>query len=188
MLAIGAGIRGSFVILYLIVYVIEIVALWRVFSKANFPGWGALVPFYNTYLVCKVAGRPGWWMFLVLVPVLNIAILILLMVDISRNFGRSLGFAFGTLILPVVFVPILGFGSSEYSHQILCEYCKSRLNRTGTMAASTCYRCGRTQPWAGSAAGMGAGAMPSPAHDGLTSSPPAPGIKSVLKGKLAEPS
>ncbi|MHB1362174.1 MAG: DUF5684 domain-containing protein [Thermoleophilia bacterium] len=39
-------------------------------STAN--GWFAWVPFLNLYLMCKIAGRPGWW--LLLVPLVNIIV------------------------------------------------------------------------------------------------------------------
>ena len=30
-----------------------IVTMWKVFEKANQPGWAAIVPFYNIYIVLK---------------------------------------------------------------------------------------------------------------------------------------
>ena len=41
-----------------------IVASWKVFTKAGQPGWAVLVPFYNIYVLCKIVGRPGWWLIL----------------------------------------------------------------------------------------------------------------------------
>ena len=35
------------------------------------PGWGILIPFYNLFLFVKLAGKPGWWFVLMLVPVVN---------------------------------------------------------------------------------------------------------------------
>ena len=55
-----------------------IVALWKVFTKAGQPGWGILIPFLNIYFMCKIAGRPGWWLILMLIPFVNIIILIIL--------------------------------------------------------------------------------------------------------------
>jgi hypothetical protein len=43
-----------------------IVAMWKVFTKAGQPGWGAIIPIYNVYLLCKIAGKPGWWVILFL--------------------------------------------------------------------------------------------------------------------------
>ena len=94
--------------------ILMIAAMWRVFSKAGQPGWAAIIPIYNFYVMCKVAGRPGWWLLLMLIPFVNFIIAIILNVDISKRFGKGVGFAIGMIILPFIFWPILGFGSAQY--------------------------------------------------------------------------
>ena len=47
--------------LYLVVFIGVIAGMWKVFTKAGKPGWAAIVPFYNTYTMLEIAGRPGWW-------------------------------------------------------------------------------------------------------------------------------
>jgi uncharacterized membrane protein YhaH (DUF805 family) len=85
-----------------------------VFSKADQPGWTAIIPIVNVYFMCKVAGRPGWWLLLMLIPFVNLIIAIILNVDIAKRFGKGIGFAIGMLLLPFIFWPILGFGSARY--------------------------------------------------------------------------
>ncbi|GAA3435391.1 hypothetical protein [Kutzneria kofuensis] len=46
-------------LVYVAVIVFEIAAYWKVFEKAGRPGWGAIIPIYNLYLLLKVAGRPA---------------------------------------------------------------------------------------------------------------------------------
>lgn len=94
--------------------VLMVAAMWRVFSKAGEPGWAAIIPIYNIYVMCKVAGRPGWWLILLLIPIVNFIIAIILNVDISKRFGNGVGFAIGMIFLPFIFWPILGFGSAQY--------------------------------------------------------------------------
>lgn len=94
--------------------VLMIAAMWRVFSKAGQPGWAALIPIYNVYIMCKVAGRPGWWLLLMLIPFVNLIIAIILSVDIAKRFGKGVGFAIGMVLLPFIFWPILAFGSAQY--------------------------------------------------------------------------
>lgn len=48
-----------------------IIAMWRIFTKAGQPGWAAIIPFYNIYVLMKVVGRPGWWLILFLIPLVN---------------------------------------------------------------------------------------------------------------------
>jgi hypothetical protein len=91
-----------------------VAAMWKVFSKAGQPGWAAIIPIYNVYVMCKVAGRPGWWLLLMLIPIVNFIIAIILNVDISKRFGKGVGFAIGMILLPFIFWPILGFGSAQY--------------------------------------------------------------------------
>lgn len=98
----------------LIFVVLIIASLWKVFSKAGQPGWPAIIPIYNVYIMCKVAGRPGWWLLLMLIPVVNVIIAIILNVDIAKRFGKGVGFAIGMIFLPFIFWPIIAFGSAQY--------------------------------------------------------------------------
>ena len=68
--------------------VIMDVVRWRLFSKANLPGWGSLVPIYNAYLFFKLAGRPGWIWWFLLPPVAAI-LCIVAQFRIARNFGKG---------------------------------------------------------------------------------------------------
>jgi uncharacterized membrane protein YhaH (DUF805 family) len=101
-------------LVWLAVVVFEIAACWRVFSKAGQPGWGALIPIYNGYCLLQVAGRPGWWLLLLFIPVVNMIVGIIVALDVARNFGRSIAFGIGLIILPIILYPILGFGSAQY--------------------------------------------------------------------------
>ncbi|HLZ10909.1 MAG TPA: DUF5684 domain-containing protein [Chloroflexota bacterium] len=101
-------------IVYLAVIVFELWAFWTLFVKAGRPGWGAIIPIYNLYLLLKVAGRPGWWLILFLIPLVNIIIAVIVWLDIARSFGRGTGFGIGLIFLSGIFVPILAFGESRY--------------------------------------------------------------------------
>ena len=103
-----------FWICWLAFAVLMIAALWKVFTKAGQPGWAAIVPILNTYFVCKVAGRPGWWVILMFIPFVNLIIWIILCIDVAKSFGKGAGFGVGLLLLPIIFFPILGFGSAQY--------------------------------------------------------------------------
>ncbi|MFW6131322.1 MAG: DUF5684 domain-containing protein [Candidatus Aminicenantaceae bacterium] len=102
------------IIIYLVIIVFYIWVLWRIFEKAGQPGWGAIIPIYNVYLLLKVAKRPGWWLILYLIPIVNIVIHIIVVFDIAKNFGKGVGFGFGLLFLSFIFYPILAFGSAQY--------------------------------------------------------------------------
>jgi Family of unknown function (DUF5684) len=108
---------GVIIIIYLAVIVLEIAAMWKVFVKAGQPGWAAIIPFYNTYILLKIVGRPGWWLILFLIPLVNIVMWIIVALDLSKSFGKSAGFTVGLVLLGIIFIPILGFGSAAYRGQ-----------------------------------------------------------------------
>lgn len=102
------------VIFYIAIIVFLIAAMWKVFVKAGQPGWAAIVPIYNIYIMLQIAGRPGWWLLLMFVPFVNFVVQIIVALDIARNFGKSTGFGVGLFLLSPIFYPILGFGSATY--------------------------------------------------------------------------
>jgi hypothetical protein len=103
-----------FWIFYLAFTILMIAAWWKIFTKAGQPGWACIIPIYNLYVWCKIVGRPWWWILLMLIPFVNLIILIILIIDLAKSFGKGVGFGIGLLLLPVIFFPILGFGSTQY--------------------------------------------------------------------------
>ena len=101
-------------VLWIALVVLAIVGVWKVFTKAGHPGWAAFVPFYNVYIMLKIAGRPGWWLLLFLVPVVNVVIAIIMSIDIAKAFGKGTGFGVGLALLGSIFYPILGLGDATY--------------------------------------------------------------------------
>ena len=96
-------------------FVLYVVAGWKVFAKAGEPGWGIFIPIYNLYLVCKISGRPEWWLILFFIPLVNIVIGLIVAMGIAKSFSKSSGFGIGLWLLNFIFVPILGFGSAQYT-------------------------------------------------------------------------
>lgn len=108
----------GFFIIWLIVCLaivaILVAGMWKVFTKAGQPGWAAIIPIYNIYIMTKIGGKPGYWTFLCLIPVVNYIFSIWLYNMISKSFGKDEGFTVGLVLLGIVFWPILGFGSAKY--------------------------------------------------------------------------
>jgi len=105
----------SNVVIGFILALIGVVALWRVFQKASQPGWAAIIPLYNMYVVLKVAGRPGWWLILYLIPLVNVIVHIVVSIDLAKAFGKSAAFGFfGLGLFSVIGYLILGFGDAKY--------------------------------------------------------------------------
>ncbi len=102
-------------IIYLAIIIVTIVSLWKVFTKAGQPGWAAIIPFYNAFIMIKVAGKPAWWFILLFVPVANLVISILVFNGIAVKFGKGIGYTIGLFLLPFVFLPMLAFSDAQYS-------------------------------------------------------------------------
>ncbi|WP_253839135.1 DUF5684 domain-containing protein [Actinokineospora globicatena] len=108
------GFIVGYVVVILAISLIGIISLWKVFTKAGQPGWAAIVPIYNTYVLLKVVGRPGWWLVLFLIPFVNLVIVIIVFVDLAKAFGKSGGFAALLFFFSFIAMPILAFGSARY--------------------------------------------------------------------------
>ena len=51
----------------LVLLAIIIISKWKLFVKANEPGWAAIIPFYNNYVLFKIAGKKIlFWLYLIL--------------------------------------------------------------------------------------------------------------------------
>lgn len=95
--------------------VLVIAGLWKTFAKAGQPGWAAIIPIYNVYILLKIAVRPWWWLLLLLIPLVNIVIAIIVAIDVAKAFGKGAGFGIGLALLGFIFYPILGFGNAAYT-------------------------------------------------------------------------
>ena len=110
----SAGTSPVPAIIGLLVALLMIVAMWKIFVKAGQPGWASIIPIYNLYVWCKIVGRPGWWIILMLIPFVNIIVGIVLCIDMAKSFGKGAGFGIGLAFLGIIFLPILAFGSAQY--------------------------------------------------------------------------
>ena len=129
------GIFVTFGFFLLIFYVLLVIALWKIFTKAGEEGWKAIIPIYNTWVLCKIIGV-NFWVWMIALPIIGgiivgvlgeesqigslINIIVSLAIDIkvamslSKSFGKGSGFTVGLIFLPNIFQLILGFGSAEY--------------------------------------------------------------------------
>lgn len=102
-------------------YVLQVIAMWKIFTKAGEAGWKSLIPIYNIVTMFKVAGITPWLVLaylLAVIPVIGslivLGIQIYFNVKLSKSFGKGVGFAVGLILLTPIFYLILGFGNSTY--------------------------------------------------------------------------
>lgn len=102
------------IVLVLALVVFLIITRWKIYTKAGKPGWACIIPIYNIIVMLEIVGKPWWWIFMFLLPIVNIVFAIWMINLLSKSFGQSEGFTVGLILLPVIFYPILAFGSYTY--------------------------------------------------------------------------
>jgi hypothetical protein len=110
----GAGLGIGLTVFWFAIILLMVASLWKVFVKAGEPGWAAIVPIYNLFVLLKIAGKPAWWFILMLIPFVNFIVIIITCIALAQRFGKGTGFGVGLGLLGFVFFPILGFGDSQY--------------------------------------------------------------------------
>lgn len=118
------GFLGLFIVIAIAIVVLQIVANWKIFTKAGEKGWKAIIPFYNTAILYKISGMSPWLALLYIglfIPVINVFVCIAFAVlnlyqpiNLAKGFKKSTGFTVGMIMLPFIFDLILAFGKSEY--------------------------------------------------------------------------
>ncbi len=123
-------------IVLLVLAVIYIIAMWKVFEKANIAGWKSIIPAYNQYNVFKLCWNTTYfWIWLVAIiasSVLSnidntvalvialIAVIVASVISIIQSHKLSKAFGYGIIMtLVLIFFNfigalILGFGSAKY--------------------------------------------------------------------------
>ena len=122
----------------LILKLIEIIAFWKIFKKANEPGWASLIPVYDTYVKAKIGGTAWWWILVIYItniigilgaPLSGGISMILPLValfgkfnvyyNMSKKFHRDAGMAIVLTLFPLIGACVLGFGKSTYDAKVV---------------------------------------------------------------------
>ena len=91
-----------------------IAAIWKLFVKAERPGWASLIPIYNVIVWLNIIGRPWWYVLALVTPATAVVLWVILAFGTARSYGRGIPFALGVTLLPFIFIPVLGFNSAAY--------------------------------------------------------------------------
>ena len=71
-------------------------------------------PCVQHIILLEIIGKPWWWILLLLIPGVNIIFGVWMFNLLSISFGKNEGFTVGLVLLPFIFLPILGFGEDAY--------------------------------------------------------------------------
>lgn len=130
-LGLYAGMIMVIIGVSLVLGLLSIIGHWKVYSKAGQPGWSSIIPFYGSYIMCKITWGNGW---LFLVPLVlsgaglfftNSIICSILFIlsfvfscitnyKLATAFGKGVGFTVGLVLLNWLFMMILGFSDALY--------------------------------------------------------------------------
>lgn len=146
----GAGVAGGLIagilmfmvviiIISLVIAILKLIGTWKMLTKAGESGWKSLIPFYNQWTLCKVAGiSPYWVLEIIVVSMINtvlngilgsnvisgILILIvyantiyfwvILSISLAKSFGKDTGFGVATVFFSFITYPMMGMGSATY--------------------------------------------------------------------------
>ena len=110
----GALFSGVGLVIGLGLIVLMLASLWKIFAKMTQPGWYGIVPILNWCVIAKKSGKDWWWGLLTLVPCIQVIFQIILLNQLSKLFGKGVGYTLGLIFLPFIFLPILAFGSAQY--------------------------------------------------------------------------
>ena len=131
------------------VVVLILVANCKIFTKAGEKWWKGLIPIYNSWIQTKICGLKWYWfvIFFLLLGwssgststavdgivtstttvsnyVWSMGVVLVSFnynYNLAKKFGKSNAFAFWCTLLPVIFLPILGFGSAKYNKEAVVD-------------------------------------------------------------------
>jgi len=94
---------------------------WKLFTKAGKPGWAVLIPVYNVLVQLEIIGREWIWILLLLIPIVNVVVGIVMMLDLAKVFGKDTTFGILLVIFPWVMIPVLALGDAKYLGPIAAQ-------------------------------------------------------------------
>lgn len=101
---------------FALIFLISILPMWKIFEKAGQDGWKSIIPIYNTIILLKICGLSPWLVILIFIPYVKFILAIIIWYNLSKAFGKGIGFTLGLIFLDVIFLFILAFDSSEYDN------------------------------------------------------------------------
>ncbi|WP_411701369.1 DUF5684 domain-containing protein [Conyzicola sp.] len=107
----------AFVVLLVVNYLLLAIPLSALFRKTGIEPWKAWVPLYSTFTWLRLGGQNGNWVWPSLVPYGGIVTSVPLYLGMHRTgraFGKGPGFLVLGILLPWVWLFILGFGRDQY--------------------------------------------------------------------------
>lgn len=117
--------NGTTGIVSLVLFILTLIANWRIFEKAGEEGWKSIIPIYNFYIICRIL-KMNFTHFIIafiilFIPFIQIGAAIYLLYfyvecdfRLSKAFGHGLGYSWGLVLLNTIFVLLIGLSDDKY--------------------------------------------------------------------------
>lgn len=69
------------------------------------------IPLANYLLVLRAAGKPAWWLILLLIPFVNIITMFIVWIEVSRNLGHGTAWGVIAVLVSIIGIPYLAFAN-----------------------------------------------------------------------------
>ena len=104
----AAAFSGVWALVSIAGYVWVALCLYIIAKKTDTDNpWMAWIPIANVIFACQIAGKPWWWIFLFLIPIVNIVLGIIVMWKICEARGKP-GWLAILMIIPIANLIIPG--------------------------------------------------------------------------------
>lgn len=111
------GVMIFMLVLYAALYILIAVSLKRIAERTGITenSWWAWVPILNFLLMLQIAGKPAWWIVLMLIPFVNFIVSIIVLMEVAKARGKEAWWGIVTAIIPFVGFPYLAFSDDSAS-------------------------------------------------------------------------
>lgn len=111
------GVMIVLLVFYAALYILLAVCLKRIAEKTGITenSWWAWVPILNFLLLLQIAGKPAWWIVLMLIPIVNFVVSIIVLMEVAKARGKEPWWGIVTAIIPFVGFPYLAFSEDSTS-------------------------------------------------------------------------
>ena len=106
--------------IFLLIHLIHGLGTWKLYSRAGYKSWEAFIPIYSIIILMKIINRPKWWIFLLILPVINVIMIPVIWIELSRSYGKN------NYIDTLLSVLTLGFYNYYLNYFVSVEYINNR--------------------------------------------------------------
>ena len=99
-----------FILIIPALFTIPFAFCWKQFEAAGQKGVYSIIPYFNIFVMLKIIRKHKkfWWWFFIIFPYINIFMLLLMLVELGKCFGKfKVWEEFMAAILPFIFFPLI---------------------------------------------------------------------------------